>query len=108
MTPDQISALTAIAAIISKIGTWPIGSVVAAVVFGPWIMLWFFVRSIEKRHDAAVQMYEDNVKLVERCEKVEAEQADTIRLTTAAITELTTYLRSQVPCHERMKDMVKK
>ena len=108
MTPEQISALTAIAAIVSKIGTWPIGSIIVAVVFGPWVVMGFITRATEKRHEAVVKMYEDNVKLVENYEKVADEQADTIRLTTAAVVELTIYLKSQVPCHERIKELVKK
>jgi hypothetical protein len=104
MTPDQISALTAIAAIVSKVGTWPLGSVIAAVVFGPWVFSWMSTRSMEKRHAAVVQMYEDNCKLVKNYEKVASEQADTIRLSTSATIELTTFLQTRVPCHERIND----
>ncbi|OPY15625.1 MAG: hypothetical protein A4E66_00029 [Syntrophus sp. PtaB.Bin001] len=102
MTPEQIAALTAISATVSKVGTWPIGSIIAAVVFGPWIVLWLVSRSMEKRHEAALKMYENNVKLVKNYEKVASEQADTIRLSTAATTELVTYLKNRTPCHEIM------
>lgn len=108
MSPEQIAALTAISAIISKIGTWPIGSIVALIVFGPWVILGLSIRSMEKRHEAAIKMYEENVKLVVSYEKMAKEQADTIRLTTGAITELITYLKRQVPCHERIKEYLKK
>lgn len=104
MNPEQIAALTAIAAIVSKVGTWPIGSVVFAVVFGPWIMLFVVSRSIEKRHKAALAMYESNVKLVQRYEQISGEHVDTIRLTTAAITELTSYLKNRVPCFQRIAE----
>ena len=104
MTPDQISGLTAIAAIVSQIGTWPIASILAAIVFGPWIVMGFGLRSIEKRHSAVVEMYERNVILVKDYEILSAEQADTIRLSTSAIMELTTFLRTRVPCHERIQD----
>jgi hypothetical protein len=99
MTPDQISLSIAIAKIIENIGTWPIGSVIVAVIFGPWIMMGFVSRSMEKRHEAAMRMYEDNVKLVVNYEKIADEQADTIRLSTAATTELTTFLKTRTPCH---------
>lgn len=99
MTPDQVAALTAIASLVNQVGTWPIGLVVVAVVIGPWIMMGFNTHSMEKRHEAVKRMYEDNVKLVENYEKMANEQADTIRLSTAAITELTTYLRNRTPCH---------
>jgi hypothetical protein len=94
MTPEQV------AAIISKIGTWPLGSIIAAVVFGPWLIMGIISRSMEKRHEAAMKMYESNVKLVEKYERMADEQADTIRLATAATTELTTYLRTKTPCHQ--------
>jgi hypothetical protein len=108
MTPDQISGLTAVAAIVSQIGTWPIASIIATIVFGPWIVMGFGLRSIEKRHAAVVEMYESNVKLVTNYEKVADEQADTIRLSTSAIMELTTYLRTKAPCYERIKEMVRR
>lgn len=99
MTPEQVAALTAISSIISQIGTWPLGALIAAVVLGPWIMMGFNSRSMEKRLEAAMKMYDDNVKLVENYEKIAAEQADTIRLSTAATTELTTFLKTKTPCH---------
>lgn len=104
MTPEQISALTAIAAIVSKVGTWPIGSVIFAIVFGPWVGMWIVSRSIERRHQAAVEMYESNVKLVKSYEKMSVEQVDTIRLSVSAITELTSYLKNRVPCFERIAE----
>ncbi|MCX5828748.1 MAG: hypothetical protein NTV58_12235 [Deltaproteobacteria bacterium] len=108
MTPEQIATLTAIAEIVSKIGTWPIGYIICAVVLGPWIILVLVSRSMEKRHEAAMAMYKSNVKLVESYEIVASEQADTIRLSTAATVELTTYLRNKVPCHERIAERLPK
>lgn len=100
MTPDQISALPAIASIITQIGTWPIGAFLGAIIFGPWIAMGFVSRSVEKRHEAAIKMYEANVSLVKNYEKIATEQVDTIRLSTSATTELTTYLRTRTPCHK--------
>ena len=102
MSPEQISALTAIAAIVSKVGTWPIGSIVLAIVFGPWVMMYFVSRSIEKRHSAAIRLYESNVTLVKGYEKIAGEQVDTIRLSTAATVELTSWLKNRTPCHQFM------
>ena len=103
MTPEQIAGLTAIASIIKQMGTWPIGALIAAIVFGPWIIMWFVSRSMEKRHEAAMEMYKNNVKLVENYEQIASEQADTIRLATAATTELTTWLKTKTPCHQLLK-----
>ena len=104
MNPEQIAALTAIAAIVSKVGTWPIGSVIFAIVFGPWIMLFVVSRSIEKRHRAAVVMYENNVKMVERYAEMAGQLMDMVRLSTAAITELTSFLKNRTPCFERIQE----
>ncbi len=108
MTPEQISTVTAIASIVEKIGTWPIGSIAIAVIFGPWIMFFFISRSMEKRHAAALRMYENSNKLVERYDKLASELADMIRLSTAATTELIQFLRSRVPCFERMRERTPK
>ena len=108
MSPEQVSALTAVAAIVSNVGTWPIGSVVVAIVFGPWIMFFFISRSMEKRHAAAIQMYQNSNKLVERYDKMAREQVDTIRLSTSATVELTQFLRSRVPCFERIADKTRR
>ena len=111
MTPEQVSMLTATAAILERVGTWPIGSIIAAIVLCPWIVLLIVSRSMEKRYAAAeehrnavVRMYESNVRLVERYEKIAGEQVDTIRLSTSATVELTTYLHGRVPCFQRMEE----
>jgi len=106
MSPEQMSALTAIASIVSKVGTWPIGSIIALVIFGPWIVMVLISRSIEKRHEAVVAMYENNVRLVQKYEKIADQQADTIRINTAATTELTSFLKNRVPCFERIKERI--
>jgi len=99
MTPEQAAAISAIASIIGQIGTWPLGTVIIAVIFGPWIMLFLSTRSMEKRHEAVVDMYKNNAKLVENYEQMSSQQADTIRLSIAATTELTTWLRTKPTCH---------
>lgn len=107
MTPEQAALTSAISSIIAQVGTWPIGTVIIAVIFGPWIIMWLSSRSMEKKHEAAskmfeaaIEMYKNNVKLVENYERIADEQADTIRLATAATTELTTWLRTRATCHQ--------
>jgi len=106
MTPDQAAAISAVASIIGQIGTWPVGTIIIAVISGPYIMMWLGLRGLEKKHEAAnkmfeaaTEMYKNNVKLVENYERIADEQADTIRLSTAATTELTTWLKTRTPCH---------
>ncbi len=104
MSPEQISMLTAAAAIIERVGTWPVGSIVALIILSPWLTLIIISRAMEKRQAAALQMYESNVRLVEKYEKIASEQVDTIRISTSATVELTTFLRERVTCFERMRD----
>lgn len=103
MTPDQIAAIQSIASIISQIGTWPIGTVIGAVIFGPWIIVLLVSRSQDKRFEAVVEMYKNNIKLVENYETMASQQADMIRLSTAATTELTTYLKTRPTCYQLLR-----
>jgi hypothetical protein len=111
MSPDQIAALPAIVSIIEKIGNWPIGLILIIMLLcigiGPYVFQWFNSRSMEKRQEAVTkmfeatqQMYKDNVVLVENYAKMSAEHVDTIRLSTAATQDLTTFLKTRTPCHQ--------
>ena len=55
---------------------------------------------MEKRHRAVVEMYESNIELVKNYQTMSNEHVDTIRLSTAATTELMTYLKTKAPCHQ--------
>ena len=103
MTPDQISALTAISALIANVGAWPIGSVLFGIVILPYFMIYFTFRAIERKFRVVTAMYENNVKLVEHYEKMSKEHVDTIRLNTAASAELISYLKNRVPCYQFME-----
>ncbi|MCE5265717.1 MAG: hypothetical protein LLG97_19585 [Deltaproteobacteria bacterium] len=100
MSPEQLAALTQLSHVVSQMGTWPIGTILLIIILGPWVILIIISRAMEKRFDAQKLMYETNVRLVEKYEQMAGEQADTIRLATAATTELTTFLRTRTPCHQ--------
>lgn len=104
MSPEQIAALTAVSAIISKIGTWPIGSIVAAIVFGPWIVMGFIARGMEKRHESAIKMYEENVKLVINYEKIAEGLQSIIVLSTQRMTEVKDRVDGNLFCPLMRKD----
>ena len=104
MTPEQIAALTAISTIISKVGTWPIGSIIAAVVLGPWIFMVFISRGMEKRHEGVIKMYEDNVKLVVNYEKVAKGLQDIIVLSTQTMTQVKDRIDANLFCPIMRKD----
>jgi len=104
LNPEQVAALTAIASIVSKVGTWPIGSIMAAVVFGPWVMLWILSRGMEKPQEAALKMYEDNVKLVENYEKIANGLQDIIVLSTQKMTQVKDRIDNNLFCPLMRKD----
>lgn len=104
MTPEQIAALTAISAIVAKIGTWPIGSIIAAIVFGPWVVMGIIARGMEKRHEAAIAMYKDNVKLVEQYERTAEGLQDIIVLSTQTMTQVRDRIDANLYCPLMRKD----
>jgi hypothetical protein len=104
VTPDQIAALTAISAILAKVGTWPIGSIIAAVVLGPWVIMGLLTRSMEKRHEAAIKMYEENVKLVLAYEKVAEGLQSILVLSTQAMTQVKDRIDANLFCPMMRKD----
>lgn len=69
MTPEQVSALSAVATIISKVGAWPIGSVVALIVLGPWIFQVYISRAQEARAEAERDLYRDKFDQVTEQQK---------------------------------------
>lgn len=98
MTPDQISALAAIAAILTQVGTWPISTVLVIITIGPWVANVWITRTQaklrekeraealvakaenekrqeivreehEKQFQSVKQMYENNVDLVKVSQK---------------------------------------
>ncbi len=83
MDPHTVSAITAVAALMKELGTWPVGTILLAITFGPWIIVIFANRQQEKRFDAVKQMYESNVKLVESYQGIASDQRDIITLNTA-------------------------
>jgi hypothetical protein len=75
VTPDQLLAIKAISEIMKTMGAWPIGSLLAACIIGPWIFTYLnsrandkrmeeITRANDKRLEAAIRMYEENVQLV--------------------------------------------
>ena len=87
MNPEMVSAMNAVSLLIKEAGSWPVGSVLLTVLFGPWIMTFFINRSLEKRFEGMKQMYQSNVKLVESFDKIASIQNDVILLNTAKWTE---------------------
>lgn len=107
MTPQDVAALTAIAAIVKQIGTWPLISIAVLVIIGPWIAVFILNRGQEKRHAEVVEMYTANVRLVtaheelqEQSQRREEVLIDLLRLNTEAQTGLITWLKQRTRCVE--------
>lgn len=64
MTPDQLVAVKAVADILKQMGSWPIGSLLIVAFLGPWVFAFMTSRANDKRLEAAIKMYEENVQLV--------------------------------------------
>jgi hypothetical protein len=99
MTPDQLAAVNAVATILERMGTWPIGTIIAVCVLGPWISLIFLERSRSraidarqeeerKRFDSVVEMYKNNVALVEHYQGIAKDQHETIVYNTTVMTQV--------------------
>lgn len=105
MTPTDVAALTALVAVMEKIGAWPLITITVSIVVGPWIAVFILNRAQEKRHSEVVQMYKDNVTLVEsyaevqkKSDKREEVLIDLLRLNTEAQTSLLSWLKQRTRC----------
>ena len=109
MTPDQIGALTAIINILDKVSGWPFGLILFLVIVGPWIaailLAGFYQRTMDKaikmfsgRHESVVRMYESNVELVKRQEKISEDLSGIITYNTQVMTQLVEAIKSNMYC----------
>lgn len=55
MTPEQVSAITAIAAIMKAMGGLPVWGIIFFIVVGPWVSMIVINGSISKRNDKQTQ-----------------------------------------------------
>jgi len=78
MTPEQLSFIAAIAALIERIGTWPLGGFMMTIVLGPWILQFFFSRGQEKRFESVKKMYENNVELLKTTQSLAQNSQDLV------------------------------
>lgn len=103
MSPEQIHALTAIAAALKAVGALPVSEIMMLVIIGPWagmaITSVFISSSMnkalkrgadasanqEKRFEAVVRMYESNVELVKDYNKMAGDLTGIITLSTRTL-----------------------
>jgi Asp-tRNA(Asn)/Glu-tRNA(Gln) amidotransferase C subunit len=87
MSPETAQAISAVATIIDKLGTLPLGTLLIIVLFGPWMFSFIMSRLQEKRFEAVKEMYESNVKLVEEYRELATTLNDIVTLNTAKWSE---------------------
>lgn len=88
MTPEQLATLRLVAETIQKMGTWPIGSVLLIVEFGPWILIFLAFIWQDKRFSKTVEMYENNVKLVKSFEEIAKSFKEVVVYNTSIMTQI--------------------
>lgn len=65
MSPEHLKAVTALLALLSKIGVMPFFYGFATIILLPWAVLVFLSMNHYKRFEAVVKMYENNFAQVE-------------------------------------------
>jgi len=98
MSPNEVSAVIALAGVFEKINHWPFGLVLFMLVIGPWILAMLLAYMQKKRFEAVVDMYKSNVRLVEKYEKVANDLKDMIVLNTQTITRLVDNINNNQFC----------
>lgn len=61
MTPEQISAITAIATILKAMGGLPVWGIIFLIVVGPWVGMIVITGAISKRSDKQASMADKNM-----------------------------------------------
>ena len=94
MSPEQISILTTLLGILRALSGWPFALLFFGLVIGPWVLALFLAYSYRKRFEAVVDMYESNVRLVQKYEQVASDLKDVVILNTQTMTTLVESIRN--------------
>lgn len=120
MTPEQIAILNAVAMILGKVSSWPVGSIVAIMIVGPWVFTFFIswqqerkymaimmesrkqfeavMVKQEKRFESVVRMYENNVELVRNYERISKSLQDLVILNTQELADVKSIANNNLFC----------
>ena len=98
MTPEQIATINAIATILDKVGSWPVGTLFFAAVAGPWLLQFFLSRAQERRFDAVKRMYENNVELVKTTQQIAQELQQIVIYNIQVMTEVRDMANNNLFC----------
>lgn len=86
MTPEHVSLITALISLLKIINVWPFAMFFFLLIIGPWLLSLLLARQQERRFVVAVQMYEDNVKLVKNYERLANDLKEVVVMNTQAMT----------------------
>ena len=95
MDPNQIAALTSLMALAKMITSWPVISILFLMIIGPWVMSLALAEGYRRRHEQVVQMYESNVRLVERNETLAEDLKDVVIMNTQTMTHLADIIKAK-------------
>ena len=102
---ETVSTINALISLVDKVGTWPIGIFILLILVGPWIFSVVIMRVMEKRFAQTVEMYKNNVKLVESYEDMSTGMREIIVMNTAKWTETIEAIKTNqfCPAHRTVK-----
>lgn len=109
MSPDQLTALSALAALLKSVGVMPISLIICFCVLGPWVAQSVSLNNMRKdqqqrdkeakeRFEAVVRMYENNAELTRGYETLSRDLAGIIHLNTQTQTQLYESIRNNQFC----------
>ncbi|MBI4621055.1 MAG: hypothetical protein HY739_12990 [Desulfobacterales bacterium] len=85
MDASHIALLTAILSLVAKIGTLPLITIIFVLFIGPWIFASILFFQQGKRLEAAINMYNENVKLVEKDQELAEGFKEIVMMNTQAM-----------------------
>jgi hypothetical protein len=88
MGPGEVASAVKLLSLLAKIVEWPVALVLLVVLIGPWLMAVWLAYAYNKRFEAVVRMYENNVELVKHYERVAADLKEVVIMNTQAITTM--------------------
>jgi hypothetical protein len=88
MSMEQVQIITALLNLCDKLSSWPFALALFVFTVGPWLLALFIAHAYSKRHQEVVQMYENNVRLVEKYQEIAGDLKDVIVMNTQAFTRL--------------------
>lgn len=117
MTPDQLTALTAVMTLISQLGAAPVAILLVSLFLSPWMILVLVSIAQHRRFEAVVKMYENNFiqtegikALTEGYSEMTKGYRELVQWTTAEVTEAKEVAINNMHCpivrkHARPKDI---